>query len=284
MLNFRAKGSVHVYPWLRFENNSDYSNVKYHQPLNVGEGSGIFRNIADEGHPLAPLLNSDGTLTASSAYTVGDFYYGKNAMDMERSIFRNKVGLVAEFLNNRLRFKSDFTFQSTEMEEKRKQVPLPYSSKPGVIAYLGTTTNDLREIRQRTQYLGTNVYAEYEDKIKDIHYFKVLLGYNYEQSTYKGLSAQRNGLIFDNANDINLALGTSILTSGGWDRWVSAGGFGRLNYSYKDRYLIEVNSRYDGASKFPVNQKAGYFPSVSADYYISLLSLYYRQGLIAHRN
>ena len=269
MLNFRAKGSIQVYPWLRFENNSDYSNVKYHQPINVGEGGGIFRNIADEGHPLAPLLNPDGTLTASSAYSVGDFYYGKNFMDMERSIFRNRVGLVAEFFNNRLRLKSDFTFQTTETGEKRKQVPLPYSSKPGVIAYLGTTTNDIREIRQRTQYIATNVYAEYEDNIKDVHYFKALLGYNYEISTFKGLLAQRNGLIFENANDINLALGTSILASGGWEEWAILGGFGRLNYSYKDRYLIEVNGRYDGSSKFPEDQRYGFFPSVSAGWRVS---------------
>ena len=151
MLNFRAKGSIQVYPWLRLDNNTDYSSMDYHQPINVGEGGGIFRNIADEGHPLAPLLNPDGTLTASSAYSVGDFYYGKNAIDIERAIFRTRVGLVAEFLNKKLRLKSDFTFQSTENGEKRKQVPLPYSSKPGVIAYLGTTTNDIREIRQRTE-------------------------------------------------------------------------------------------------------------------------------------
>lgn len=269
MLNFRGKGAIQVYPWLRFENNSDYSNVRYHQPINVGEGGGIFRNIADEGHPLAPLLNPDGTLTASSAYSVGDFYYGKNFMDMERSIFRNRTGLVAEFFNNRLRLKSDFTFQTTETGEKRRQVPLPYSSKPGVIAYLGTTTNDIREIRQRTQYIATNVYAEYEDDINDVHYFKALLGYNYEQSTFKGLMAQRNGLIFENATDINLALGTSILTQGGWEEWAILGGFGRLNYSFKDRYLVEVNARYDGSSKFPEDQRYGFFPSVSAGWRIS---------------
>lgn len=269
MKNFRGKGSIQVYPWLRIDNNSDYSSVKYHQPINVGEGGGIFRNIADEGHPLAPLLNPDGTLTASSAYSVGDFYYGKNFIDMERSIFRNRIGLVAEFLNKRLRLKSDFTFQNTEIGEKRRQVPLPYSSKPGVIAYLGTTTNDLREIRQKTQYLATNVYAEYEDNIKDVHYFKALLGYNYEQSIFKGLLAQRNGLIFENATDINLALGTSILTSGGWEEWAILGGFGRLNYSFKDRYLVEINARYDGSSKFPEDQRYGFFPSVSAGWRIS---------------
>src|SRR6187401_1782997 len=91
VLNFRAKGSVQVYPWLRFENNMDYSNMTYHNPLNVGEGGGIWRNIADEGHPLATMFNPDGTLTASAAYTVGDFWYGKNGYDQERGVFRNRV-------------------------------------------------------------------------------------------------------------------------------------------------------------------------------------------------
>jgi TonB-linked SusC/RagA family outer membrane protein len=269
VLNFRAKGSVQVYPWLRFDNNTDYSNMKYHNPLNVGEGGGIWRNIADEGHPLAPMFNPDGTLTASAAYTVGDFWYGKNGLDMERGIFRNRFGMTAQFFNDKLRLKGDFTFQTTDIGEKRKQVPVPYSSKPGVIAYVGSTTNDLREIRDRINYLATNVYAEYENTFKRSHYIKALIGYNYEQSTFNSLTAQRNGLIFENANNINLALGQSIQTGGNWDQWAILGGFGRINYSFKDRYLFEVNGRYDGSSKFPSDQRYGFFPSFSAGWRIS---------------
>jgi TonB-linked SusC/RagA family outer membrane protein len=268
MLNFRAKGSVQVYPWLRIDNNTDIANMKYHNPLNVGEGGGIWRNIADEGHPLAPLLNPDGTLTFSSAYTVGDFYYGKNGIDQTRGILKNTTGFVAQFFNNKFRLKGDFTYQLNNNNEKRKQVPVPYSTKPGVISYIGTTTNDLREIRRETQYLATNIYGEYENTFRS-HYFKALLGYNYEQSTFKGLSAQRNGLVFENANDINLALGGNVLTAGGFEEWAIVGGFSRLNYSFKDRYLIEFNGRYDGSSKFPTDQRYGFFPSVSAAWRIS---------------
>jgi len=267
MLNFRAKGSVQVYPWLRIDNNTDVANMKYHNPLNVGEGGGIWRNIADEGHPLAPLLNPDGTLTFSSAYTVGDFYYGKNGIDQTRGILKNTTGFTAQ-LFSKFKLKGDFTYQINNTSEKRKQVPVPYSNKPGVISYIGTTTNDLREIRRETQYLATNIYGEYENTFRD-HYFKALLGYNYEQSTFKGLTAQRNGLIFENANDINLALGQSILTSGGFEEWAIVGGFGRLNYVFKDRYLFELNGRYDGSSKFPTDQRYGFFPSVSAAWRIS---------------
>lgn len=269
MLNFRAKGSIQLYPWLRFDNNTDYSNMRYHNPLNVGEGGGIWRNIADEGHPLAPMFNPDGTLTASAAYSVGDFWYGKNGIDQERGIFRNRVGLTAEFFGNRLRLKSDFTFQTTENGERQKRVPVPYSSRPGVIAYLGTTTNDIREIRARNNYLATNVYTEYENTFRQDHYFKAMVGYNYEQATIKELLAQRNGLIFENANDINLALGQSILTQGGYEQWAIVGGFGRLNYAFREKYLLEINGRYDGSSKFPSDQRYGFFPSISAGWRVS---------------
>ena len=93
-----------------------------------------------------------------------------------------------------------------------------------------------------TNYLAANIYAEYEKNINRVHYFKFLAGYNYEQSTYNALSASRNGLIYADASDISLALGQSISTSGGYEKWAILGGFSRLNYSFKDRYLEVIVS------------------------------------------
>ncbi len=269
VFNFTGKGSVQLFPWLRVNNMSQYSDMKYHNPSNVGEGGGIWRNIADEGHPLSPLLNPDGTLTASAAYTVGDFYYGKNGIDNNKKVFRNTAGFAAQFFNDKFRVKGDFTIQNTDNNDRGKAVPVPYSIKPGTIAYVGTTTNYINDVYRETAYMTTNFYTEYENTFKNDHYLKVLVGYNYEQSNYKRLSAQRNGLIFEDANDINLALGQAITTTGGWDRWKIQGGFGRLNYSFKDRYLIEVNGRYDGSSKFPANQRFAFFPSYSVGWRLS---------------
>jgi len=267
--NFRAKGSIQVFPWLEVDNNADYSEMTYHTPINVGEGSGIWRNIGDEGHPSGTMFNPDGTLTMVAAYTVGDYWYGKNGIDTDRKVFKNTSGFTAKFLNNKFRIKGDFTFRNTNNNTTQKRVPVPYSSKPGVIAYVGTTTNDLQFDNRETQYLATNLYGEYENTFKDSHYFKFMAGYNYEESTYKRLSVQRNGLIYEDASDINLALGQSIATGGGWEKWNILGGFSRLNYSYKERYLIEANARYDGSSKFPANQRYAFFPSVSGGWRIS---------------
>jgi TonB-linked SusC/RagA family outer membrane protein len=269
VFNFTGKGSIQLFPWLKLNNMSQYSDMKYHNPSNVGEGGGVWRNIADEGHVLSPLLNPDGTLTASAAYTVGDFYYGKNGIDNNKKVFRNTTGFVAQFFKDKLRVKGDFTIQNTDNNDRTKAVPVPYSTKPGVIAYVGTTTNYIGDTYRETAYMTTNLYTEYENTFKNDHYVKLLVGYNYEQSNFKRLAAQRNGLIFEDAQDINLALGQAITTSGGWERWKIQGGFTRLNYSYKDRYLFEINGRYDGSSKFPANQRFAFFPSYSVGWRLS---------------
>jgi len=269
MKNLRAKGGVQVFPWLRIENNADYSVMNYHNPINVGEGGGIWRNIADEGHPTMPMLNPDGSLTFTGAYTVGDFYLGKNGIDTKKEVFRNITGVRSNFFDNKFRVNADFTFRNTNLDTEQKRVQVPYSTGVGQLAYVGTTTNDLKYEQKETKYLATNVYAEYENTFKTDHYFKIMAGYNYEQSTYNRLLVQRNGLIFEDADDLNLALGNATTTGGGYEQWAIMGGFSRLNYSFKNKYLLEVNARYDGSSKFPSDQRYGFFPSVSAGWRIN---------------
>jgi TonB-linked SusC/RagA family outer membrane protein len=263
MLNLRATGSVELYPWLQVNNNLMVSNRKYFSPVNIGEGGGIWRNIADEGHPSEPMLNEDGTLTWSGAYTVGDYYYGKNGSHYTRNQLRNTTGLTATLLDKNLKVNGDFTFQNSDDGETRRRVEIPYSRAPGVIEYLGTATNDLREITEAGNYLAGNLYGEYKRPFGDKHTVNVLLGGNYEQSTFDRLDVTRNGLIFPDAENINLALGQSITTGGGYEKWAILGGFYRLNYSFAERYLLELDGRYDGSSKFPSNQRYAFFPSAS---------------------
>lgn len=269
MKNLRARGTVQIFPWLSVENNADFSVMKYHNPINVGEGGGIWRNIADEGHPTVPMLNPDGSLTFTGAYTVGDFYYGKNGIDTKRQVFRNITGFRTNFFDNKFRVNADLTFRNTNNNTNTRRVQVPYSTGLGQLASVGTTTNDLTFDQRETQYIATNVYAEFENTFKENHYLKLMAGYNYEQSTYNRLAVQRNGIIFEDAKDLNLALGQAITTGGGYEQWAIMGAFSRLNYSYKDRYLVEVNARYDGSSKFPSNQRYGFFPSVSAGWRIN---------------
>ncbi|MEN9917783.1 MAG: hypothetical protein RL662_219 [Bacteroidota bacterium] len=263
MYNLRAKGSIQAFDWLKIDNNTEYSSMKYHNPINVGEGGGIWRNLADEGHPVSPMFNTDGTLTLSAAYTVGDFWYGKNGLDTDRRIFKNTTGFTASFLGNALRVKGDLTFQNRDNDETRIRVAVPYSRRPGVIEYVGSGTNDFQETYATTKYLATNLYTEYENTFNKKHYLKGMVGHNYEESTFKEVESFQNGLIFEDAKDINLALGEHKEIKGAYRKWNIVGGFFRFNYVFDNRYLLEFNGRLDGSSKFPTNEQYGFFPSIS---------------------
>jgi TonB-linked SusC/RagA family outer membrane protein len=215
------------------------------------------------------MLNPDGTLTHSASYTVGDFYYGRNGFEMGRSVIRNTSGFTSSFFDDTFRVIGDFSFQHTNSDEFRRRVQVPYSKAPGVIEYVGTQYNDIRNTIDRTNYIATNLYGEYDNWFGENHYLKVMLGSNYEESTFQRLRAERNGLILEDGRDLNLALGQSILTGGGYEKWRIFGGFYRLNYIFGDRYLFEFNGRYDGSSKFPEDQRYAFFPSVSVGWRIS---------------
>ncbi len=269
MYNLRGRGNIQIFKWLSVDNNLEYSSMKYRQPINVGEGSNIWRNIADEGHPLAPLTNPDGTLSFPAAYTIGDRYIGKNGADLHQKVVKNKTAFTSELLNKSLTLRGDFTFQNTEYSHQRVRVQVPYSRYEGQIGYTGTNTNDLQERRYTTEYIATNIYANYVKTFDKVHNFDLLGGFNYEQSIYKNVTMNRNGIVYEDAKDINLALGNNITTSGGYRKWRIAGGFFRVNYNFLERYLLEVNGRYDGSSRFPSNQQWTFFPSVSAAWRLS---------------
>lgn len=271
-MNLRGKIKAQLTPWLEMTENLSYDYDKYHIPSgSTTESKGNFYSALDnEGHPCSPLFNPDGTMTLSGAYAIGGLVNGNNYLDRVTKTFKTTTALKASFFKNTLHLNADFSYMSRDKNEVDKKTAVPYSTHVGVIEYLGTPFDDdrLREYFSNQSYLAANAYVDYENTWGK-HYFKGLIGYNYEQKTLKGVTATRYGLITPNVEALNLAIGEQITTSSSGSRWRVAGGFFRLNYSFGDRYLIEVDGRYDGSSKFPTNSQWGFFPSVSAAWRIS---------------
>lgn len=274
--NMRFKSGYQATPWLKINNNMDFSTNKYYNPITYSEGSGVvWRNIADEGHPSSPMFNPDGTMTNSAVYSVGDLLYGQSGITTRNEEFKNTVSFNSKFLDNRLHVNGDFTYKNTIYEKTKKQVRSPYSRSvndegESNIEYISGTYSDFSETTNTTRYIATNLYAEYEDTFNEKHYFKAMGGWNYERSKYKQLYAYNDDLLTDDVDNINLALGTDNrkITSA-WSAYQFGGAFFRLNYAFDNRYLLEVNGRYDGSSRFPSNERWAFFPSASVGWRIS---------------
>lgn len=103
------------------------------------------------------------------------------------------------------------------------------------------------------------------------HTINLLAGTSYEHYNYERLYSKRTDFVSDGLEDIEQGNEVSKETPGGnsivESKMLSY--FGRVNYSYNDRYLLEVNVRADGSSRFYKNNRWGVFPSVSAGWRIS---------------
>jgi TonB-linked SusC/RagA family outer membrane protein len=129
--------------------------------------------------------------------------------------------------------------------------------------------NNLTEIRSSVREVTLNSLLTYTKNIGN-HNINVLGGYSQISNKGDSLSAYRQGFY---SNDLqSIAAGTNDATknNGGLQyTWGLRSYFGRINYAYRDRYLFEINGRYDGSSRFLGKNQYSFFPSVSAGWRIS---------------
>lgn len=110
-----------------------------------------------------------------------------------------------------------------------------------------------------------NLYATYDKKLNANHQLKFIAGVNAEDEDTLNFSAYRRNPLDPTKAEIPLASGDQLV-AGGHLANAYAGFFGRINYSYKNKWLLELNGRYDGASSFPPADRWAFFPSASVGY------------------
>ncbi len=270
--NLRAKASLKAYKWLKLSNNMEFANNNYHMPYSaLGRSANIQRYIEVSAFPSLPMYNPDGTYTRGGGSTLGAFADRNNYQNNKQNLFRNTIGFNTNFFNNTFRVNGDYTFRYNDRDFFWKRVKVPYyqNANADVPSYAGDLNGIIYEWMGHTLYTATNLYTEYENTFADKHYLKAMAGWNYETSAYKANSIQRNQLLLEGAESVQLATGSSITPGASVTRWKTAGAFFRLNYGFMDRYLLEINGRYDGSSRFPIDQQWGFFPSISAGWRLS---------------
>ena len=136
--------------------------------------------------------------------------------------------------------------------------------------YTAVGTNPDHFARTATNFFShtINAYTTYNLNVKDDHSFKFLLGINRVTSQTEWQSSQITNLI--DINNPQFSFGTGTQTISGDKLWeAQLGYFGRVNYAFKNKYLVEGNLRYDGSSKFPEFLWWRWYPSVSAGWVAS---------------
>lgn len=137
-----------------------------------------------------------------------------------------------------------------------------------------SSVKSAREERYKIVLKQYNLLATYENTFADKHYMKLMAGFQSEDNNYFYLTAARSDFKYDGYDD--LVHGDSSTASNSTTRysWSMLSYFFRVNYAFNDRYLLEVNGRYDGTSRFLPGKRWGFFPSFSAGWRVSEESFY----------
>jgi TonB-linked SusC/RagA family outer membrane protein len=129
-------------------------------------------------------------------------------------------------------------------------------------------TPRFRREKSNNRYNALNAYATYNYSLKETHNFRLMGGFAQEQRYQDGIWVTREDAINPNLPSITGSEG-EIRAEDSYSDYAIRSGFFRFNYNYKERYLLEINGRYDGSSRFPTETRFGFFPSVSAGWHVA---------------
>lgn len=262
-MNIGTFVSADMTSWFTQEVDMKYSRSKQTSPQ--GRGNDIYTLRLGNYYPEG-LMPGSLTMTGEEVplFTPRNLILYSNTSNTTRhnqrifskSIFKpiKDLDVVLEYTFDR----DDYNYSYYSDKWKHTTIQLAVSEAP---------SND-QYTRQRyyTDYNAINTYASYSKDFNN-HNFKIMGGFSQETSFYELLHNQVKDQVSSVIPSIGNSTGEKVLSES-YSEYAIRGGFFRLNYNYFNKYLFEVNGRYDGSSKFPKANRFGFFPSVSAGWQI----------------
>ncbi|WPU92843.1 TonB-dependent receptor [Mucilaginibacter sabulilitoris] len=265
--NLRANISSNVSDIITLNFRSSFSRELSNTPATYAAATGgnYMHQIARK-LPTTPLKNPDGNYSDYSninLFTQGgrDIYTNDKPMLTGEVVLKPVKGL---------NLTANFTYDGQNYNEsdfnKTVYTVLPSGNK--VVEFQTDPNNSLAENYLKQDHYITNIYASY-DKHFGAHNFQLLGGYIKDYTRLTSLNASNSLLYSNDIPSLNLTYNPTPSVGDNDMRLSIEGFFGRFNYNYKDKYLLEVNGRYDASSRFLAGHRWNLYPSVSAGYVVS---------------
>lgn len=252
--------------------NADYSplNSRVHFAGDIN-----YRNNTNTKPTVEPFNNMfHGSLWAVPKYPDGT--YGLSTQGNNPLMFDEIGGLskqgVDYFLGNvrgdvdllpGLRFSSQFGTRVMYTQQKNFTNSYTNTDKNTNITKT-VANNSLTEVRNTLREYTWNNLLTYEHSFGK-HDLKALAGYSQIDNKQTFLSAYRERFYNNDITSIGQGANDGTKSNSGSDaEYGLRSYFGRINYAYAGKYLLEVNGRYDGSSRFADGKRYSFFPSFSA--------------------
>lgn len=264
--NATAKFGAEITQWLRFNYSLRYVRQDLERPTKFG-GS-LYEKLGRQTWPNLPVYDENGYYFNSNAETP----VMQLALGGDRNVQTDKsyhqASLVFEPIKNWIT-NVEFNYSLNNLDTREVSLPVYNHKVDGTIDDTNGDTSLYQDYKKET-YMNWNIYSTYSFSIDDVHNIKVMGGFQSEEMRQKFFSAKGYGLQVEDLPELDLisnidgAGEDKVPEVGGYrNEWATAGFFGRVNYDYQGRYLIEGNLRYDGTSRFRRGNRWQLSPSFS---------------------
>lgn len=259
--NVRATINSEVSKWLGFSLRASLAKGNNNTPNTYGNrtGGNYLHQIARK-FPTVPLNNPNGEYAESNDIPLHE-YGGRATED------RNDVLTTGELRITPLpgwKIVANYTFDGI-FQNNSNHVKTVFSTLPSgtQAAISGTSPNSYSLSNANTAHHIVNAFSSY-DKSFGKHNFGLMAGFVRELTTYKSFSGSNTNLYSDDLPSLSLTYGSNATTGDGVRELAVQGVFGRFTYNYADKYMLELNGRYDGTSRFLSDVRWKFYPGVSA--------------------
>ncbi len=246
---------------------------KINSKLTIGTSNSLtrtFRKIVPNDNSFGILLVGLGTASMYPDFNSdGSYNWGgplSNVMAMIRESDETNVGL-REINNTYIEWKivPNLVFKSSWSLDFNQSLNRAFNSTvlngPGSIASGYEATN--------YQYTWVDEQTlRYNTILNEVHHLTFLLGNTIERTATKGFGVGVSNYPNDDMKSLSAA-SQADWWSGGKSESALSSIFGRIDYEYMNRYILSVNAREDGSSKFGSNHRWGFFPAVGAAWRIT---------------
>lgn len=257
--------SAKITKWFKQEVDVRYTVADRSQPRGSGDGIYGMNHISFYPAGMMPAeLTGTGTELPIGTPENQILYNNPQLTDTDntriylRSIFTPLKGLEIV---------GEYTYDRRNRQNSYYANNWTYINEQLGVLEAQTGGDHLYKQESHRDYNAFNLYGTYKFSLKDEHNFSIMAGFNQERTQESAMSIDAYDMVAPSAPSFSSATGR-VITNNSYSDYAIRGGFYRVNYNYKDRYLFEANGRYDGSSKFPKNSRFGFFPSFSAGWNI----------------
>lgn len=273
--NFNSTVTSGLTSWLKFKAGTKLAYSDYDTPLGNGalNEDNFYTEITRMRPNISPYdLNGNFTAASMVPYLQSGTY---------TETIRSDVAVTGSFEAKPIASRNwniflDYTYKHDSWNNEALRVPGTFYGIDGTSytqyrseIYTESSTAFTRSMTD-IEYKTINLYSNYSFTLGKKHNFKALAGYQEEDYNYKYLYNQVTDLLTTTNSGLELGSGNGETTINDTRySWATRGFFGRANYDYDGKYLLEFSCRYDGSSRFASNNRWGFFPSVSAGWNIA---------------